>query len=264
MATTTSVVAGLVAQEVVKVAAERVRYRRELAQTAKLHRKSEKIRGCLPALTRLGRTVLSKLHKRERKGPMRAAVDRDTISKDYLVRHRDRVLSTFRNAFINLATPMLAFAQPQEAEQSTLHGRQFTLWDTIQVCSILHVCYCLLTSLTVTLRQVPETVRELSLAALLQQLAEEHHVEADTVSWGDTLLYASFAQDSTVQPLDKPLLEVMLRATATEQGARKALDGLKQRLRGKEFVLLHVTGRSMLDGPGNGADVAVPAIKVMI
>jgi hypothetical protein len=143
MATTTSVVAGLVAQEVVKVAAERVRYRRELAQTAKLHRKSEKNRGCLPALTRLGRTVLSKLHKRERKGPMRAAVDRDTISKDYLVRHRDRVLSTFRNAFINLATPMLAFAQPQEAEQSALHGRQFTLWDTIQVRSSLQVRYCI-------------------------------------------------------------------------------------------------------------------------
>jgi hypothetical protein len=111
---------------------------------------------------------------------------------------------------------------------------------------------------------VPGSVRELSLAALLQLLADEYHVEVDTVSWGDTLLYASFTQDSTVQPLDKPLLQVMLRATATEQGARKALEGLMQRLRGKEFVLLHVTGRSLLDGPGNGADVAVPTLKVMI
>jgi hypothetical protein len=145
MATTTSVVAGLVAQEVVKVAAERVRHRRELAQSTKRYSKSVKKRGYLPALTRLGRKMLSKLHERDRKGPMRAAVDRDAISKDYLVRHRDRVLSTFRNAFINLAMPMLAFAQPQEAEQSTLHGREFTLWETIQVRSRLHVRYCVLT-----------------------------------------------------------------------------------------------------------------------
>lgn len=134
LATTTSVVAGLVAQEVVKVAAERVRYCRE--QSTKRRRKAATGRGCFPSLTRLGRRVLRRFRS---SGPKKDAINREDgsqISRSYLLSHKERLLSTFRNAFVNLATPMVAFAQPQEADRGELDGKQYSLWDSLQVgCS---------------------------------------------------------------------------------------------------------------------------------
>ena len=78
-------------------------------------------------------------------------------TKSYLLREKTHLLGRFRNSFLNLARPMLAFAQPQEAETWVLSGSstsngssgsnsvtgsssgssnsgvQCTLWDTITV-----------------------------------------------------------------------------------------------------------------------------------
>ena len=63
-------------------------------------------------------------------------------TKSYLLREKTRLLGRFRNSFLNLARPMLAFAQPQEAETWVLSGstgsssdsrEQWSLWDTITV-----------------------------------------------------------------------------------------------------------------------------------
>ena len=61
-------------------------------------------------------------------------------------KHKQRVLSRFRNAFVNVARPMLAFAQPVAAEvyhyrtesadarEESSRRSAFTLWDVIEVC----------------------------------------------------------------------------------------------------------------------------------
>lgn len=52
---------------------------------------------------------------------------------------RDRLVGLFRNSFVNVARPMLAFAQPVLAETYTIAAdadpstEKFTLWDTLQV-----------------------------------------------------------------------------------------------------------------------------------
>jgi hypothetical protein len=50
------------------------------------------------------------------------------------------MLKRFRNSFVNLARPILSFAEPVPAEGfSILHGdkemrEKFTIWDHIEVC----------------------------------------------------------------------------------------------------------------------------------
>ena len=50
----------------------------------------------------------------------------------------DRLLSKFRNSFVNLARPLLAFAQPVEAESFTVNSRTFNMWNVLQVHLIIN------------------------------------------------------------------------------------------------------------------------------
>ena len=50
----------------------------------------------------------------------------------------DRLLTKFRNSFVNLARPLLAFAQPVEAESFTVNSRTFNMWNVLQVHLILN------------------------------------------------------------------------------------------------------------------------------
>jgi hypothetical protein len=44
-----------------------------------------------------------------------------------------RILKKFRNSFVNLARPLLAFAQPVEAETFSVNNRVFNMWSVIEV-----------------------------------------------------------------------------------------------------------------------------------
>lgn len=44
-----------------------------------------------------------------------------------------RILKKFRNSFVNLARPLLAFAQPVEAESFSVNNRVFNMWSVIEV-----------------------------------------------------------------------------------------------------------------------------------
>jgi hypothetical protein len=44
-----------------------------------------------------------------------------------------RILKKFRNSFVNLARPLLAFAQAVEAESFSVNNRMFNMWSTIEV-----------------------------------------------------------------------------------------------------------------------------------
>lgn len=122
------------------------------------------------------------------------------------------------------------------------------------------------------MRQAPRNIRELSLTELIAFLAKEYLVTVDTVSWGDTLLFASFLSStssststSTSRPLDRPLLQVALRALAAELPVEQAMAQLKARLRGKAFVLLRVSGSCQLEIGGEiSSDIAISPIKIWV
>jgi ubiquitin-activating enzyme E1 len=96
---------------------------------------------------------------------------------------RERVLSRFRNSFVNLARPLLAFAQPVEAEAFGEMSK-FTMWDVLEM---------------------PHTsVNDLTVSAMSAHLSNEFGVQLQSVSLGDTLLYASFLPGAE-ERLDYPL-----------------------------------------------------------
>ena len=54
---------------------------------------------------------------------------------------KDKFVSRFRNAFVNVARPLLAYSQPVLAESYTTAGHSFTVWDVIVVSAyILDLC----------------------------------------------------------------------------------------------------------------------------
>lgn len=134
LATTTSLVAGLVSLELLKVASERViqrnRHRQQNQQSAQKIMASEE---------------------------------------------KNRLLSRYRNSFVNMARPLLAFAQPVEAETFGVSKKNkvgFNMWDTIEIEGM--------------------TTSTLTVSALSDKLLERFGVELQSISLGDTLLYASF------------------------------------------------------------------------
>ena len=54
------------------------------------------------------------------------------IGRDYII-ETNRILKKFRNSFVNLARPLLAFAQPVEAESFVVNSRIFNMWSVLQV-----------------------------------------------------------------------------------------------------------------------------------
>jgi ubiquitin-activating enzyme E1 len=89
LATTTALVAGLSALEIVKIATENI-LRRRIADP----------------------------------GPS---------SESFSGSENTRIVKKFRNSFVNLARPLLAFAQPVEAETFSVSNRVFNMWSVIEV-----------------------------------------------------------------------------------------------------------------------------------
>lgn len=178
LATTTSLVAGLVTHEVIKVASERARHRRLCAHSA--HRRPTQRLSATPGQTDAGPVDIGRVHSpsllnaavrlikrvwkvgrawwsadpvpkrtkrsnfpsRARKPTSDRSSERD-MSRAYLMLHKERILQRFRNSFVNLARPMLAFAQPIEPSNFVIHGQTQTLWDTAEVRHAqLKFCRC--------------------------------------------------------------------------------------------------------------------------
>ena len=54
---------------------------------------------------------------------------------------KDQFVSRFRNAFVNVARPLLAYSQPVLAESFTTGGHSFTVWDVIEVSVYIFALY---------------------------------------------------------------------------------------------------------------------------
>jgi hypothetical protein len=150
LATTTAVIAGLIAHELIKLASERI-YMRQFAQnaTSTSHQinQSRKKRGegrkrpWTAWLTR--RQKPGDDHTIQKSAPTMTLPSLNVhgnVIKQYTHVHREKLLRRFRNAFINLARPLLAFAQPVEAPE--VHFKQYlcNLWDEVEV-SIMSIFF---------------------------------------------------------------------------------------------------------------------------
>jgi len=151
LATTTALVGGLVTIEIIKIAQERVQYkqmrREETAVADESQEQSKNDRSKWTPVRAVGQYLLKGHGSSPQKSSTRPAAIAWTDAapdKAYLTRHKDRLLKLFRNSFVNLARPMIAFAQPSEctdrlfpvADGSNSDAR-FNLWDTIEVRFII-------------------------------------------------------------------------------------------------------------------------------
>lgn len=177
VATTTSLVAGLVALELVKVAAERVSFRRKLAGGDS----GEGEGSARPSFTDLTALRLSESQREA---------------------ERERLLGRFRNTFANLARPLLAFAQPVAAESypSPDGAEAFTMWSVLEA--------------DLPSGQGPPSISALqtSLRARLGQ----PHLELQSVSLGDTLVFASYLHPEE-RAVDTPLQSLLLRVRGSAE-----------------------------------------------
>jgi ATP-dependent helicase YprA (DUF1998 family) len=111
-------------------------------------------------------------------------------------------LSRFRNSFVNLARPLLAFAQPVEAEAFG-EKTKFTMWDVLDMPR--------------------SSVDDLTVSAMAAHLSTEFGVQLQSVSLGDTLLYASFLPGSE-ERLDTPLRALRGGGEGEEEDAAEDKD----------------------------------------
>lgn len=100
---------------------------------------------------------------------------------------KEEDIARFRNAFVNLALPVLSFAQPMPAEAFSVGDDTFTAWDTLEA---------------------PVDIRSLTVSALSEFLHESFGVYLQSVSLGDMLLYADFT-DANGDKLGLPLADLV-------------------------------------------------------
>ncbi len=172
LATTTSLVAGLVSLELIKIASERILRRKRLAAAAfigdEVPSNEDEIshsedREQLPDHPLSWKDIIKGIVNRPRKKynlpgapwwrkrrqPEKQPDSHrgnDAAPSAVMDEKKDedseRMLRRFRNSFVNLARPILSFAQPAPAEEfSILHGdtktrEHLTIWDHLQVLTL--------------------------------------------------------------------------------------------------------------------------------
>ena len=116
----------------------------------------------------------------------------------------------------------------------------------------------------------------------INQLSEQLGYQIDTVSWGDTLLYADFLPDQKkLRKMSiRNLMLLALRSAQNEEieieaieerdshavskgTAKTAEKRLKELLQHEDFVLLDVSVKGEDDGKGEG-EVSIPKVKVYV
>ena len=205
LATTTSLVAGLVTLELVKIAVEKVRQRRvEKQQAIRRIQKEKKTTSINQQIPATQGSKGSKTGPKNSENGDENDVSGGVLAESEEARHA-RLLQTFRNSFVNLARPLLAFAQPVEAESFIVQGERFNLWTSLNA---------------------PESVNTLTAGRLEEYLRLRFQVQLQSMSVGDFLLYADFLPDAE-ETIDLPLPGLIQRVerTAVEAEAMDAQEG---------------------------------------
>jgi hypothetical protein len=131
-----------VSLELIKIASERVRMRKLRMKQLSALRATEAENMRNKSISRKMWTKLSSMLRRKRSVVSKtiAKVTQNYITDEggsfvatYLRNNKERILRRFRNSFVNLALPMVAFTQPVEAEELLLNDATYNLWDELHV-----------------------------------------------------------------------------------------------------------------------------------
>eukprot|EP01038_Epipyxis_sp_PR26KG_P011489 gene11489-15388_t len=123
LATTTSVIGGLVSLEIIKIASE------ILSEQNNNNNNNNK--------ESLSNTKKGFFHKLMNKWTKKSEKSHPNKLSSQMIRQRniiekEMILNRFRNSFVNLARPIIAFAQPVEVNSYEINGQSFTMWDFIE------------------------------------------------------------------------------------------------------------------------------------
>eukprot|EP01007_Sphenomonas_quadrangularis_P000835 NODE_168_length_1941_cov_75.507400_g126_i0.p1 GENE.NODE_168_length_1941_cov_75.507400_g126_i0~~NODE_168_length_1941_cov_75.507400_g126_i0.p1 ORF type:complete len:617 (-),score=283.06 NODE_168_length_1941_cov_75.507400_g126_i0:90-1910(-) len=104
-----------------------------------------------------------------------------------------RQVTAYRNAFVNLALPFIAFSDPIEAPKTTYgEGKTWTLWDRFDL----------------------DLGRDITLQEFIDFFMKEHKLEVSMVSCGSSILCSFFADKRKLaERLKKPLSAVVEEVT---------------------------------------------------
>lgn len=243
VATTTSLVAGLVCLELVKVASERVSFRKKMDIVSASQGEGE------------GEVEVKGWRGRENAMFTDFAALSITDEQQQAA-EVERLLARFRNTFVNLARPLLAFAQPVQVEgySSPAEDEVFTMWSVIEIDN----------------EGIAPSVEILERA--LRSRLGQPELELQSVSLGDSLIFASFLhppEQAMLPPVQTLLLQGRASSSVAEsgedeedsggkEGALERLDGAVREL-SRAFVDLDVVCTSQ-----EGEDYTLPRLRLRV
>jgi len=99
-------------------------------------------------------------------------------------------LDRYKNGFINLALPFLAFSEPIAPPRANYYEHAWTLWDRFEVTG------------------------EMTLAEFIDYFKTEHKLEISMLSQGVCMLYSFFMpQAKRLERMDLPMSEVVRKVS---------------------------------------------------
>lgn len=297
LATTTALVAGLVTLEIVKLAGERQILKKKYLSSDKLneyqksvtHKELESHRmfsrqWLTNKFERSRREIYHKLieshsssggsdsgypseEKRESVADSRKSFSTfaysDSLTDIYRLENekgKERILKRFRNSFVNVARPMLAFAQVVEAEVFRAGSVPFTIWDSVEA-------------------PADYDIDSLDIYTLEEYLAEQYKVKLQSISLDDIMIYADFMQigdNNTIEGENsKSIRRLIESALESEEDmeleedhgdnsrglSSNSVPKIRKILESKKFVDLDIICSSLQN---DDVDVRMPPLRVRI
>uniref|UniRef100_A0A8U7NXF4 E1 ubiquitin-activating enzyme n=1 Tax=Corvus moneduloides TaxID=1196302 RepID=A0A8U7NXF4_CORMO len=112
-----------------------------------------------------------------------------------------RRLSSYKNAFLNLALPFVGFSEPLACPRNKYYEVEWTLWDRFEV------------------QGLQPDGREMTLRQFLAYFKKEHRLEITMLSQGVSMLYSFFMPAAKLRERhDQPMTEIVTRVSKKKLG----------------------------------------------
>lgn len=164
-------------------------------------------------------------------------------------------LKRHRNAFINLALPFFAFTQPLPALQIPgLNGRQYTLWDRIEVVEGKKAA----ARGGLTMRSLIRKIKKEKKVA-----DEPDSIEVASIAYGPYMLYMNFLHDDDDSVLDSPIWQLLTDAiTSSDDFDSFSRSQDRQSIKVEEAIGKYVDLSVSVEDIETGQEVELPPVRV--